>query len=95
MAKTVALWCYSGLASAGHAEGIGCVIAHGGVDTGSVPASSRIRLLTPELSKGLEFELVVLLDTEETSSDTGGIEGAVDRYVAMTRATRQLVVLTS
>ena len=24
-----------------------------------------------------------------------GVEGAVDRYVAMTRATRQLVVLTS
>jgi len=25
----------------------------------------------------------------------GGIEGAVDRYVAMTRATQQLVILTS
>ena len=46
--------------------------------------------LTPELSKGLEFDLVVLIDPEAYGS---GIEGAVDRYVAMTRATQQLVIL--
>ncbi len=50
----------------------------------------RIRALTPELTKGLEFDLVVLVDPESFGD---GIEGAVDRYVAMTRATRQLVVL--
>ena len=50
----------------------------------------RVRSLTPELSKGLEFDLVVLIDPE-TFGD--GIEGAVDRYVAMTRATQQLVIL--
>lgn len=44
------------------------------------------------LAKGLEFDLVVLVDPETFGE---GIEGAVDRYVAMTRATRQLVVLTS
>ena len=55
-------------------------------------ATSRVRSLTPELSKGLEFDLVVLVDPESLGS---GIEGAVDRYVAMTRATQQLVVLTS
>jgi DNA helicase IV len=49
-------------------------------------------LLTPELSKGLEFDLVVLVDPESFGT---GIEGAVDRYVAMTRATGQLVILTS
>ena len=43
------------------------------------------------LSKGLEFDLVVLIDPEAFG---GGVEGAVDRYVAMTRATQQLVVLT-
>ena len=49
-------------------------------------------MVTPELSKGLEFDLVVLIDPE-TFGD--GIEGAVDRYVAMTRATQQLVILSS
>ena len=48
--------------------------------------------MTPELSKGLEFDLVVLVDPESFGE---GTEGAVDRYVAMTRATRQLVILTS
>jgi superfamily I DNA/RNA helicase len=70
-----------------HAEGIACVIGDPGFQ-----GTSRIRSLAPELSKGLEFDLVVLVDPEEFG---GGIEGAVDRYVAMTRATRELVVLTS
>ena len=48
--------------------------------------------LSPELCKGLEFDLVVLVDPESWGE---GIEGAVDRYVAMTRATQQLVVLAS
>jgi DNA helicase IV len=75
-----------------HAEGIACVI--GGSDRGNdaFGASTRVRSLTPELSKGLEFDLVVLLDPEEFGT---GIEGAVDRYVAMTRATQRLVLLTS
>jgi len=54
--------------------------------------TSRVRSLTPELSKGLEFDLVVLVDPEAFGT---GIEGAVDRYVGMTRATQQLVILTS
>jgi DNA helicase IV len=70
-----------------HSEGIGCVI---GVD-GTFRTTSRVRSLTPELSKGLEFDLVVLIDPETFGE---GIEGAVDRYVAMTRATQQLVILT-
>ncbi len=74
---------------AAHAEGIACVISASGGDLGATP---RIRELTPELSKGLEFDLVVLIDPEEFGQ---GIEGAVDRYVAMTRATQQLVILTS
>ena len=72
---------------AAHAEGIACVIGHP-----TFPATSRVRSLTPELSKGLEFDLVVLVDPETFGE---GIEGAVDRYVAMTRATQQLVILTS
>ena len=71
---------------AGHAEGIGCVIGDP-----AFPASARVRSLTPELSKGLEFDLVVLVDPDRFGT---GVEGAVDRYVAMTRATQQLVILT-
>ena len=56
-----------------------------------VPGTSRVQSLTPELSKGLEFDLVVLVDPEAFGP---GIEGAVDRYVAMTRSTQQLVILT-
>jgi AAA domain len=72
---------------AAHAEGIACVIGDP-----EFRATSRVRSLTPELSKGLEFDLVVLIDPEAFGV---GIEGAVDRYVAMTRATQQLVILTS
>lgn len=69
-----------------HGEGTACVIGDP-----TFRATPRVRSLTPELSKGLEFDLVVLVDPEGFGT---GIEGAVDRYVAMTRATRQLVVLT-
>ncbi len=75
---------------AGHAEGTACVIGDP-----SYQATSRVRSLTPELSKGLEFDLVVLINPAAFGHAVSGIEGAVDRYVAMTRATRQLVVLTS
>lgn len=54
-------------------------------------ADGRVRALTPTLAKGLEFDLVVLIDPESFGN---GIEGAVDRYVAMTRATQELVLLT-
>ena len=72
---------------AAQAEGIVCVIGDP-----AYPATARVRSLTPSLAKGLEFDLVVLVDPEAFGP---GIEGAVDRYVAMTRATQQLVVLTS
>ena len=72
---------------AAHADGIAAVIGDP-----AFPATSRVRSLTPELSKGLEFNLVVLIDPQAFGT---GIEGAVDRYVAMTRATQQLVILTS
>ncbi|KMO94016.1 ATPase AAA [Streptomyces roseus] len=70
---------------AAHAEGTACVIGDPSFD-----ATPRVRSLTPELSKGLEFDLVVLVRPEAFGE---GVEGAVDRYVAMTRATRRLVVL--
>jgi hypothetical protein len=75
-----------------HADGIACVIGVSEIEDGTFRATSRVRSLTPELSKGLEFDLVALIDPEAFGN---GIEGAVDRYVAMTRATQRLVILTS
>ncbi|MGZ4568677.1 MAG: AAA family ATPase, partial [Blastococcus sp.] len=75
------------LAEHADGEGIACVIGDP-----TFRATSRVRSLTPELAKGLEFDLVVLVDPETFGT---GIEGAVDRYVAMTRATQRLVVLTT
>jgi hypothetical protein len=68
-------------------DGIACVIGDP-----MFRATSRIRSLTPILAKGLEFDLVILIDPANFGT---GIEGAVDRYVAMTRATQRLVILTS
>ncbi|WP_275415587.1 RNA polymerase recycling motor ATPase HelR [Virgisporangium aliadipatigenens] len=66
---------------AAHTEGTACVIG-----LPSFVARERVRSLTPVLAKGLEFDLVVLVDPQRWA--------AVDRYVAMTRATRRLVILT-
>ncbi len=78
---------------AAHAEGTACVI---GVHPVALPArlaaTGRVRALTPELAKGLEFDLVVLVDPQSFGT---GVSGAVDRYVAMTRATGRLAILTS
>ena len=70
-----------------HPDGVACVVGDP-----TFAATDRVQSLTPELAKGLEFDLVVLVDPEAFGT---GIEGAVDRYVAMTRATQQLVVLTT
>ncbi len=72
---------------AAHAEGMACVIGDP-----AFRGRSRVRSLAPELAKGLEFDLVVLVDPQGFGE---GVEGAVDRYVAMTRATGRLVILTS
>jgi len=63
-----------------HDEGVAVVIG----DPTFEP-TARVRSLTPSGAKGLEFDLVVLVDPEQF--------GAVDRYVAMTRATERLVLL--
>ncbi|WP_206505061.1 RNA polymerase recycling motor ATPase HelR [Streptomyces chrestomyceticus] len=70
-----------------HDDGIACVIGDP-----TFTATPRVRSLTPELSKGLEFDLVVLVDPEKFGE---GVRGAVDRYVAMSRATQRLVILRS
>lgn len=69
----------------GHPEGTACVIGAPGF-----PATARVRSLSPEQSKGLEFDLVVLVHPDRLGTD---LEGAVDRYVSMTRATQHLILL--
>ncbi|AZG46576.1 RNA polymerase recycling motor ATPase HelR [Gordonia insulae] len=85
--------------AATHAEGTACVIGDPTFDatsgTGNIatgPQRFDVRSLSPEHAKGLEFDLVILVDPAEFGT---GVRGAVDRYVAMTRATLQLVVLTT
>ena len=68
-----------------HEEGTACVIGHP-----TRHSSPRVSVLTPELAKGLEFDLVVLVDPAAFGE---GIRAATARYVSMTRATRELVVL--
>ena len=73
--------------AAQHPEGTGVVIGDP-----TFAGRPRVRSLTPLTAKGLEFDLVVLVDPERLGE---GVAGAVDRYVAMTRATQRLAVLTS
>jgi DNA helicase IV len=63
-----------------HDDGVAVVIGDPEFET-----TARVRALTPAGAKGLEFDLVVLVDPTQF--------GAVDRYVAMTRATERLVLL--
>ena len=70
-----------------HPDGVACVVGDA-----SFEGADRVASLTPTDAKGLEFDLVVLVDPAAFGT---GVEGAVDRYVAMTRATQELVVLTS
>lgn len=69
-------------------EGVACVIS---TTLAAEEIGDRVRRLRPEHAKGLEFDLVILVDP---STFGEGINGAVDRYVSMTRATQQLVILT-
>ena len=76
-----------------HADGTACVVGGAGFAAASretLARTPRVRVLTPETAKGLEFDLVVLVDPQGFGD---GVAGAVDRYVAMTRATQRLVVL--
>ena len=68
-----------------HEEGTACVIGHP-----TRHSSPRVSVLTPELAKGLEFDLVVLVDPAAFGE---GLRAATARYVSMTRATPELVVL--
>jgi DNA helicase IV len=65
-------------------DGTVAVIAPEGLDVG-VPA------VTPRAAKGLEYDAVVIVEPEEILA---GHSGAADLYVALTRATQRLTILT-
>lgn len=67
--------------------GVACVIG----DPTFAPLP-RVSSLAPVQVKGLEFDLVVLVCPERFGD---GVQGAVDRYVAMTRTTGELIVLVA
>lgn len=69
-----------------HDDGTACVLG----DVAVTPRP-RVRVMTPEGAKGLEFDLVVVVGTPPEPDD---LAATVDRYVAMTRATGDLVILT-
>ncbi len=74
---------------AANPDGVACVIGDA-----SFEPTERVRSLTPSLAKGLEFDFVVLVDPDSFGADDpAGVAGAVDRYVAMTRATSRLLIL--
>src|SRR5699024_11831842 len=74
-----------------HEAGTVAVIADSRDRVGpGAPYGSRVRVLTPDRVKGLEFDFVVLMRPDSYGAGTAG---AVARYVAMTRSTRELVIL--
>ena len=66
-------------------DGVAAVIG-----VGADPGLDRVTALSPEMTSGLEFDLVVVDDPAAFGT---GLPGAVARYIAFTRTTGELVVL--
>ena len=58
-----------------------------------VVQSARVQTLTARAAKGLEFDRVVLVEPAAIVDEHGGVEGLRALYVALTRATKTLVVV--
>jgi DNA helicase IV len=55
--------------------------------------AAPIQALTPRGAKGLEFDRVVLVEPARIVSESSGVDGLRALYVALTRATKTLVVV--
>ena len=73
-----------------HALGLGDALGARATGTGAATLDAPVSLLTPRESKGLEFDVVVLLEPAQVIAASAG-----DLYVAMTRPTRALRVVHS
>ncbi len=74
-----------------HPQGLAAVIADDSFGSSAFASHERVRFLTPVTAKGLEFDLVVIMRPDAFGD---GVTGAVDLYVAMTRPTQELVLLS-
>ena len=63
------------------------------VGVGAAGLARPIALLTPQESKGLEFDSVIVVEPQEVIDEHS--RGAAALYVAMTRATQRLHVVAS
>ena len=70
-----------------HSEGIVCVITME-PDSWNVIRTERVTVMGPAEVKGLEFDLVIVVDPQRFGN---GVQGGVDCYVSMTRATSEMV----
>ena len=52
-----------------------------------------VQLLAPRAAKGLEFDHVVVAEPAGIVEERGGVQGLRELYVALTRATKTLVVV--
>jgi DNA helicase IV len=55
--------------------------------------AATVRTLTPRAAKGLEFDRVVLVEPAAIVDELGGVDGLRALYVALTRATKTLVIV--
>jgi DNA helicase IV len=58
------------------------------------PLDDPVALLTPQRSKGLEFDAVIIVEPEEIA-DPGDTPGLLALYVALTRTTGELTIIHS
>jgi len=73
------------------AEALAGALPDGAVGHGAAAIDAAVAVFEPRQSKGLEVDVVVLVEPAEIVS--GGARGASDLYVAMTRATQRLVIV--
>lgn len=81
------------IASSGRIAELGPVVRSelaGAVRTTGSLLEAPLVLMSPRAAKGLEFDIVILVEPEEVAASSLG-----DLYVAMTRPTRALVVVAS
>ena len=73
------------------ARALAGMLPHGTLGDGSAALDTRVSLLTVPEVKGLEFDQVVVVEPTALIEDAA--RGVHDLYVALTRATRELVVV--
>ena len=66
---------------------------HASRETAFEELSAGVQTLTARAAKGLEFDRVVLVEPAAIVDEHGGVEGLRALYVALTRATKTLVVV--